>query len=51
VIALRHLAREAVEAVQRGERPRGVLAPEQADRIVRLDTFVGVRPKAVEVGR
>jgi 5,5'-dehydrodivanillate O-demethylase len=50
VIALRRLAREAAEVVRRGKRPRGVLAPEQADQVVRLDTFVGVRPKAVEVG-
>ena len=46
VIALRRIAREAVEAVQRGERPKGVLAPERAGDIVRLDTFVGVRPKS-----
>jgi hypothetical protein len=45
VIALRRIVREAVEAVQRGARPKGMLAPEQADRVVRLDTFVGVRPK------
>jgi phenylpropionate dioxygenase-like ring-hydroxylating dioxygenase large terminal subunit len=46
VIALRRIAREAAEAAQRGAPPKGVLAPEQADQIVRLDTFVGVRPTA-----
>src|SRR5581483_2043781 len=46
VIVLRRIVREAVEAVQRGARPRGVLAPDEAERVVRLDTFVGVRPQA-----
>ena len=46
VIALRRIAREAAEAAQRGARPKGVPSPEQADQIIRLDTFVGVRAKA-----
>jgi 5,5'-dehydrodivanillate O-demethylase len=45
VIALRKLVQQAVAAAQRGERPKGVLPPEQADRVVRFDSFVGVRPR------
>lgn len=47
VILLRRLVREAIEAVQAGRRPKGVLPPEQADRIVDLDSFVGVRPRGL----
>ncbi len=45
VIAIRRIVREAVEAVLRGERPRGVLAPEEAERLVYIDSYVGVRPR------
>jgi phenylpropionate dioxygenase-like ring-hydroxylating dioxygenase large terminal subunit len=44
VIAIRRIVRRAIEAVQRGERPQGVLGPEEADRLVHLDSFVGLRP-------
>jgi hypothetical protein len=48
VIVLRRLVREAIEAVQRGERPRGAPAPDQAERLVQFDSFVGLRPVAGE---
>jgi hypothetical protein len=47
VIALRKLVQQAAMAVQRGEPPKGVLRPEEADRLVRFDSFVGVRPRAL----
>jgi len=48
VIVLRRLVRDAIEAVQRGERPRGAPSPDQAERLVAFDSFVGLRPIAGE---
>jgi hypothetical protein len=45
VIMLRRLVREAIETVLRGGRPKGVLGPEDVDRIVRIDSFTGIRTK------
>jgi 5,5'-dehydrodivanillate O-demethylase len=45
VTRLRKLVRRAVAAVQAGERPQGVLTPEEADTVIDLATFVGVRPR------
>jgi phenylpropionate dioxygenase-like ring-hydroxylating dioxygenase large terminal subunit len=45
ILRLRQLVRRAVAAVQAGERPQGVLAPEEADTVIDLATFVGTRPR------
>jgi phenylpropionate dioxygenase-like ring-hydroxylating dioxygenase large terminal subunit len=44
VILLRKIVRDAIEAVLAGERPKGVVSREQAEMIVELDSFVGLRP-------
>jgi phenylpropionate dioxygenase-like ring-hydroxylating dioxygenase large terminal subunit len=45
VIAFRRTVIRAIEAALRGERPKGVLGPDEADRLVRFESFVGVRPR------
>jgi phenylpropionate dioxygenase-like ring-hydroxylating dioxygenase large terminal subunit len=45
VILLRKMVREAIQAAIRGERPRGVLSWEEADRVIDLGSFVGLRPR------
>jgi hypothetical protein len=49
VILLRKMVREAIQAAIRGERPRGVLSWEEADRVIDLGSFVGLRPRAQAV--
>jgi phenylpropionate dioxygenase-like ring-hydroxylating dioxygenase large terminal subunit len=46
IIILRRLVREAIESVGAGERPRGVLSPDEATRIVEIGSYAGVRPRA-----
>jgi phenylpropionate dioxygenase-like ring-hydroxylating dioxygenase large terminal subunit len=43
VIVLRRMVRDAIEAVRRGERARGAPAPDQEERLVAFDSFVGLR--------
>ncbi|HWP58651.1 MAG TPA: Rieske 2Fe-2S domain-containing protein [Candidatus Acidoferrales bacterium] len=45
VIKFRKIVLEAIESALRGETPRGVLSPERADEIVKLESFAGVRAK------
>ncbi len=47
VIAFRRVLLRAIEAAQRGERPKGVLAPEDAEALVRIESFVGARARGV----
>jgi phenylpropionate dioxygenase-like ring-hydroxylating dioxygenase large terminal subunit len=44
VIMLRKLLQEAIKMVSAGGRPKGIVPSEKADDIVRLDSFVGIRP-------
>jgi hypothetical protein len=46
VIMLRRLVLEAIETVLAGGEPRGILPKEKADKIIYLDSFVGIRRKA-----
>ncbi|HXG51183.1 MAG TPA: hypothetical protein VNN77_07255, partial [candidate division Zixibacteria bacterium] len=46
VILFRRLVREAIEAAWNGGVPKGVLSRENADEMVQLDSFAGVRPRA-----
>src|SRR5207244_1384388 len=43
VIMLRRLVREAIGTVQQGGRPKGVLDLADADRLIKIDSFTGVR--------
>jgi 5,5'-dehydrodivanillate O-demethylase len=51
VIMLRRLVGEAIETVLRGGRPKGVVGPEEANRIVRMDSFTGIRQKRTSPSR
>jgi 5,5'-dehydrodivanillate O-demethylase oxygenase subunit len=44
VILLRKMVREAIEASARGEAPKGLHLDENAEGMVKIDSFVGVRP-------
>lgn len=48
VIMLRRLVREGIETVLRGGRPKGVLGPKEADRVIRIDSFTGIRTKGAK---
>jgi len=47
VILLRKIILHAIETAHKGGRPKGVLAPEQAEEIIQIDSFTGVRPKGL----
>jgi hypothetical protein len=44
VILLRKIILNAIETVQKGGRPKGVLARDQVEEVIKLDSFTGVRP-------
>lgn len=45
VILIRKIIRTAVEAVQRGETPMGIPPEQEADRMIQIDSFTGIRAK------
>jgi hypothetical protein len=45
VIMFRRIVKEAIETAWKGGVPKGVLARERADEMIRLDSFAGVRAK------
>jgi len=45
VILLRRLILDGVKAVQEGRLPKGVLTREQATKVVKIDSFTGVRAR------
>lgn len=50
VIMLRKMVREAIEATARGETPKGLYLEENAEGLVKIDSFVGIRPAGSLVG-
>ena len=46
VIMFRRLVCDAIETVRHGGSPKGVIPPERADELVRIDSFVGVRTRS-----
>jgi phenylpropionate dioxygenase-like ring-hydroxylating dioxygenase large terminal subunit len=47
VIMLRKIILSAIQTAQAGSRPRGVIALEEAGKLLRFDSFTGVQPVAV----
>lgn len=47
VILLRKIIGNAMETALNGGRPKGVLAEEEADSILKIDSFTGIRPKGI----
>ena len=47
VILIRKIIRSAVQAAQKGETPKGIPSPEEADKMVSIDSFTGIRAKEV----
>lgn len=47
VILLRKIIGNAMETALKGGRPKGVLAEEEADSILKIDSFTGIRPKGI----
>ncbi len=47
VILLRKLILDAVNAVQQGRRPKGVLTRERAGEVIKIDSFTGLRARNV----
>ncbi len=43
VILLRKIILNAIETVQRGGRPKGVLTQDQAEKVLKIDSFTGIR--------
>ena len=43
---LRKMVREAIEAVAEGKAPKGLHLEANEDGLVKLDSFVGVRPSS-----
>jgi len=47
VILIRKIILNAIEAVQNKRRPKGLLLPEQANELVTIDSFTGLRTKGL----
>jgi phenylpropionate dioxygenase-like ring-hydroxylating dioxygenase large terminal subunit len=47
IILIRKIILRAIEAVRAGRRPKGVLGPDEADKIIAIDSFTGIRAKGV----
>jgi len=47
VILIRKIILNAIKAVQNKRRPKGLLLPEQADALVTIDSFTGLRTKGL----
>lgn len=45
VILLRKMVRDAIQAVEAGHQPKGILKADQEGRVLKLDTYVAVKPK------
>ena len=45
VILIRKIIRNAVEAVQKGETPKGIPSKQDADKMIQIDSFTGIRAK------
>ncbi len=45
IIMLRKLVRDAIETSEKGDAPKGLHLSENADGLVKIDSFVGVRPQ------
>ena len=47
VILIRKIILNAIQAVQDGRVPKGMVLPDQADQIIQIDSFTGIRTKGL----
>jgi hypothetical protein len=45
VILIRKIILNAIQAVQKGEAPQGVVSQEHAEQVIHIDSFTGIRSK------